>query len=287
VAVLAFIIALVAVVVVLVISPGAGLLFILAIAPSAFLLWHFYNADKYKHESKRLLGGTFLLGALSVIPAAIIESIFKEPSADAGVLAVFVYFLFCVGLIEELMKFLSVRIYPYRSKHFDEPMDGIVFGVAAALGFATIENLLFVSQSGVGNAVIRAIVSVPGHAFWGAIIGFYLGEAKVRGRSSLALNGLVFAVLLHGLFDTLTTVVPNAIIALVLVGALVWILYFKVVKREIAEAEAESPHGNHQERLTSPAERPITRQGFNFCPQCGVPAEPGAKFCINCGRPLT
>jgi RsiW-degrading membrane proteinase PrsW (M82 family) len=246
-AVLAYVIVLIAVMVILIVSPREGLLFILAIAPSSFLLWHFYNADKYKHESMRLIRGTFLLGAVSVIPAYFIEIAFTEPSPDAGFLAVFAYFVLCIGLVEELMKFLSVRIYAYRSKEFDEPMDGIVFGVAAALGFATVENILYVFSSGVFSsdiwvAAYRAVVSVPAHAFYGAIMGFYLGEAKMRGRPLLALEGLMFAALLHGLFDTLATVTSVPITALVTLPALVWIIYFKVVKKEIAEAEAESPY---------------------------------------------
>ena len=222
-------------------SGGANLLFVLAVSPSAFLLWYFYNADKYKRESIRLLGSTFLLGAFFSIVAAVVESTYLEPSSNAGIFAVFVYFLFGIGLVEEFAKFLSVRIFAYRSPHFDEPMDGIVFGVAAGLGFATIENLFYVFQNGVGAAILRAMVSVPAHAFWGAIMGFYLGEAKVRGRPWIALYGLGIAVLLHGLFDTFATILPN-VVGLIAILGLVWIVYFKVVKKEIAEAENESPY---------------------------------------------
>jgi RsiW-degrading membrane proteinase PrsW (M82 family) len=237
----AVILVLLAVVVLAVGSPGVGLLFVLAIAPGSFLLWHFYHADKYKRESMRLLGGTFLVGALFFLVAAMVESAYSEPSSSAGIVAVFAYYLFGIGLVEELAKFLTVRIFPYRSRHFDEPMDGIVFGVAAALGFATVENVLYVLQNGLGNGIIRAIVSVPGHAFWGAILGFYLGEAKVRGRPRLALYGLAIAVFLHGLFDTISTILPG-LVAIFAMLAVVWIVYFKVVKKEIAEAETESPY---------------------------------------------
>ena len=232
---------LLAVIVLAVGSGRAGLLFVVAVSPSAFLLWYFYNADKYKRESIRLLGGTFLLGGLFSIVAAMVESAYSEPSSSAGIFAVFVYFLFGIGLVEEFTKFLSVRIFAYRSSYFDEPMDGIVFGVAAGLGFATFENLFYVFQNGVGIGILRAMVSVPGHAFWGAIIGFYLGEAKVRDRPWLALYGLGIAMLLHGLFDTVATILPN-VVGLISMLAIVWIVYFKVVKKEIAEAEKESPY---------------------------------------------
>ena len=288
-ALLAFVIVVIIAIVVSAASPGPGLLLVLAIAPTCFLLWHFYHADKYKQESKRLLVGTFVLGAFSVVPAFFIEILFKSPSPEAGFVDVFIYFLLGVGLVEELMKFISVRIYAYRSKQFDEPMDGIVFGVAAALGFATVENILYVfqSSSGIVTAILRAIVSVPSHAFYGAIIGFYLGEAKIRRLPFLALQGLVFAALLHGLFDTIATVVPSGIIAIISLPALVWIIYFKVVKKEIAEAETESPYRTDAQ-LTTPDQGPGTTQRlWKFCPQCGVPVVEGNRFCVNCGRQLT
>jgi len=283
VAVISLIIVIITAIVVATSLPGIGLLFALAIAPTVFLLWYFYHADKYKHESTRLLGGTFLIGALSIIPAVVVESHYTQPTT--GLLDIFLYFLLGVGVTEELMKFLSVRLYPYRSKHFDEPMDGIVFGVAAALGFATIENILYVLKYGIETAVVRAIVSVPGHAFWGAIIGFYLAEAKVRRQPLLALEGLAFTIFLHGLFDTVATVVPSDIVSLALLGALTWTVYFKVVKKEVAEAEAESPYAPTR-NLSTAKEHPATSRAPKFCPQCGAHVEVGATFCVNCGRQL-
>ena len=284
-AVIAFIVVFIAAIVVLAASPGPGLLLTLAIAPAFFILWHFYHADKYKHESKRLLGGTFLLGAVFVIPAVFIEILFKRPSLSAGVLVVFYYFVLHVGLVEELMKFISVRIYSYRSKQFDEPMDGIVFGVAAALGFATVENILYVLNGGIWTAVFRAIVSVPVHAFCGAILGFYLGEAKIRDRPLLALYGLLFAALLHGLFDTLATVASSAAIVVISLPAFVWIVYVKVVKREIVEAEEESPYRNQSEDSASLKGQTTAFQGATkFCTQCGARVRQSGKFCANCAH---
>ena len=285
VAVLAFIIAVIAVIVLLTALSSASLLFVVAVAPSVFLLWYFYHADKYKHESKRLLGGTFLIGAMSTIPAMFIEGAYSEPSLSAGIFAVFVYFLLGVGLVEEFMKFLSVRVYAYRSKQFDEPMDGIVFGVAAALGFATVENILYVLLNGLETGVIRAIVSVPGHTFWGAIMGFYLGEAKARGRPRLAVYGLAIVVFLHGLYDTVNAILPGWV-ALVAMLAIVWIVYFKVVKKEIAEAEAESPY--ESKPSNPPPRQPTTTLGpTRVCPQCGNAVQAGTKFCVVCGQRVT
>jgi len=225
------------------VSPDAELLLVLAIAPSAFLIWFFYHSDKYKHESTKLLLVTFSLGALSIIPASVVEfELARVIPHGRDIVSTFIYFLLGVGLVEESAKFLSVRIYAFRSIHFDEPMDGIVLGVAAALGFATVENIGYVFQNGIETAIVRGFLSVPSHALWGAILGFYLGEAKIKHDSSLALRGLVIAVFLHALFDTITFIIPNGLVSLAILAVFVLLVYFQVVKKEIAEAENESPY---------------------------------------------
>ncbi|HUY41830.1 MAG TPA: PrsW family glutamic-type intramembrane protease [Candidatus Dormibacteraeota bacterium] len=210
-------------------------LFVLAVAPSFYLLWHFHHADKYKSEPIGLLLGTFTLGGVCAIIAAFVE---PGPPQNAGLGLTFLYFLFGVALIEEFAKFLVVRLLPYRSKQFDEAMDGVVFGIAAGLGFAAVENILYVFSYGGAVALFRAFVSVPGHAFYGAVMGYYVGEAKARKMPWLALRGLTLAILLHGVFDTLAQV--TGWLALLLLPAFVWFVYFAVVKKEIAQAQSES-----------------------------------------------
>jgi len=214
---------------------------VLAVAPSIFLLWFFYNSDRYKHESKKLLAVTFLLGAFMIIPALFFELSLKLLFPQGPTLLdIFIYFLLEVALIEESLKFFAVRVYAYNSKLFNEPMDGLILGVAAALGFATVESIFYVLSSGILTALVRAIVSVPSHALFGAIIGFYLGEAKYHKRPILALRGLAAAIVLHALFDTIATVVPS-VIGIVALVAFVLVLYYRVVKGEERRAESESP----------------------------------------------
>jgi RsiW-degrading membrane proteinase PrsW (M82 family) len=213
-------------------------LFVIAVAPAFYLLWYFHHADKYKTESLGLLAGTFLLGAVFAIVAAFIEP--TQPQG-AGVLVTFLYFLFGVALIEELLKFVAVRILAYRSKQFDEVMDGVIFGITAALGFAAIENVFYVLQYGPVAALFRAFVSVPGHAFYGAIMGYSLGEAKVRKAPLLVVRGLALAILLHAIFDTLTQF--TGLLGLIVLPAFVWFVYYTIVKKEIAKAQSESLYG--------------------------------------------
>ena len=116
------------------------------------------------------------------------------------------FFLFCtiicIGIVEESAKLMAMHK-AYRDNAFNEVMDGVVYGAAAAAGFATFENILYVMSSGYVTGVSRALLSVPGHVFFGAIIGFYLGLAKFRNenRFLIVLNGLIIAALFHGCYD--------------------------------------------------------------------------------------
>src|SRR5579864_403194 len=93
---------------------STSILLVLAVAPSIYLLWFFYNQDRYKHESKRLLAVTFLLGALMIFPAFVLEVPLKLlfPPGDSLV-GVFLYYLLEVALIEESLKLFAVRVYAY------------------------------------------------------------------------------------------------------------------------------------------------------------------------------
>ena len=173
-----------------------------ALAPIVFLAWFIYTRDRYEREPRRLIVKTFLLGAILVIPVVVAEllgSMFLPPSTDP--VALFLHFLLVVALVEESSKYLAVRASAYSSPEFNEPMDGLVYGAIAGLGFAAPENLMYVLSRGVGLGIIRAVLSVPGHALWGSIIGYYLARQKLAPARSLGLVGLSVAVILHTAFD--------------------------------------------------------------------------------------
>jgi RsiW-degrading membrane proteinase PrsW (M82 family) len=107
------------------------------------------------------------------------------------------------ALPEELFKFLVVWLYCSRHKAFDEPMDGLVYGATASLGFAALENLIYTTTTTSMWVVVgRAVTAVPLHACLGAIMGYYVARAKFgRGGFGGMLYGLFVAYVLHGLYD--------------------------------------------------------------------------------------
>ncbi|HUR66471.1 MAG TPA: GNAT family N-acetyltransferase [Chitinophagaceae bacterium] len=180
----------------------------LAIAPGLAICLFIFHRDAYNKEPKLTLISSFLLGAVSIIPAFYIErdlfSKFGNSLTDQALKA-----FFLVALTEELCKFLVLRLYSWRKKSFDEPFDGIVYAVIVSMGFATVENLLYViraSQVGMGYqvALLRMFLSVPAHATFGVLMGYHVGRAKFnpQRKSVLIILGLFWAVLFHGTYDT-------------------------------------------------------------------------------------
>ena len=178
----------------------------LAFAPGALLLLFFYLRDKYRKESWFPLTVSLLLGAIAIVPSASCSAMLQRWTGwrpDMPDLAgLFVGSLLIVGLVEESWKFLVVRLYAYRTRDFDEPYDGIMYSVVAALGFATLENVYYVLSRGVGTGLLRAVLAVPGHALYGVLMGYFIGAAKFSRSDSeaclLSLAGLGAAVLAAG-----------------------------------------------------------------------------------------
>lgn len=216
-------------------------LLVLAVAPGAALVLFFYLRDRYNREPVLPLLFTFLLGCAALVPAMLcswgLQLLSGWRSSTPNLLAAFLGALLVVGLVEELWKFLVVRLYSWYQREFNEPYDGIMYSIMAALGFATVENVLYVLRHGAGVGVLRALLAVPGHAFYGVLMGFFLGEARfARTRLSaafLALLGLGLAILAHGVYDFIVFALdqrPLLILALPLFAALSWVIFFKATR---------------------------------------------------------
>lgn len=180
----------------------------LALAPGIAIMWFIYSKDRYEKEPLRALIFSFLLGMLAILPAVLIELggtwLQDRLMTGNGWLYYIVKAFLVVALTEEASKFLMVKWYAWPRHFFNEPFDGIVYGVMVAMGFATLENIGYVMQHGWQTAILRMFLSVPAHATFGVLMGYYLGLAKFTHDShsrQLMIRGLLLSVLFHGLFD--------------------------------------------------------------------------------------
>lgn len=180
------------------------LLLALALAPGVAIMLFVYLKDKHEREPVGLLLRSFLFGVLSVfitlaisIPINAVVTIDKQNLTDQAIHAFLI-----VALIEEFSKFIFVRGVLYRNHNFNEPFDGIVYSVMVGMGFATFENILYVSDGGVEVAMLRMFTAVPAHAAFAVLMGYYLGKAKFEHKKGYyALHALGVATLFHGAYD--------------------------------------------------------------------------------------
>lgn len=215
---------------------------ILGLAPAIFWLWYFYLKDRYAPEPRAWIVRIFLLGMLSTIPIAIIEGLIGVAIPSEVFLAVVV-----APVVEEVGKFLVVYWFVFRRPVFDEPIDGIVYAVTAALGFAALENVvyLFAAYSEtlalpLELSVLRAVLSVPGHALMSSMWGYALGMSLVTPHpraTRLIGQGLLLAIALHAAFNLL--VGAGLVGATILVLALVPVMWL-IATRRIAQSLRES-----------------------------------------------
>ncbi|MBI2854882.1 MAG: PrsW family intramembrane metalloprotease [Chloroflexi bacterium] len=187
----------------------AALILVLAVAlaPGLFWLYIVYRRDKFHPEPRALVAGTFFLGMVVAVPVAAVEALLEPHPVGTSEplnLETAAYVAFVVaGITEEIGKFVVVRGTVYSSRYFDEPIDGIVYSSAAALGFASLENVLYVLRFGIEIMLIRGPVSSLGHAVFSAFWGYPLALRKVhKQRTSFGtIAGLLAAIVVHGLFD--------------------------------------------------------------------------------------
>jgi RsiW-degrading membrane proteinase PrsW (M82 family) len=182
------------------------LLLALAVAPGIAISLFIYSRDRFDREPKRYLIVAFILGMLATIPPLLIQMLAGDARSHSVLHSILGYALYAyviVALSEEASKFLVLRYYAYPKITFNEPFDGIVYGVMIGMGFATVENIEYVERFGFQTGLVRFFLAVPAHASFAVLMGYYVGMAKANAAQSVSLmvKGLFIPVLFHGSFD--------------------------------------------------------------------------------------
>jgi RsiW-degrading membrane proteinase PrsW (M82 family) len=222
--------------------------------------------DRARPEPAWLVVATFVLGGLSVVPAALVElglasaTPWLEPSVWTlgGQLWAFplalVAFTLITGAVEEACKWLGAWSLAWQRREFDEPVDGIVYGCASALGFAAVENIKYFALGRMSGVVIavRAFMTVPAHMFFGALWGYAMGQTLVSRRPRV---GLFFALaaLAHGTFDASLSIEGTQLAAawLVVGLALAFVVLLQRALRHGAVPHARATARERTENLDS------------------------------------
>ncbi len=214
-----------------------------ALAPVLICAFYIYFRDKYEKEPVRLLITGVLYGVLITVPIVHTENFVTLFVPNQGWMMESFWMSFMVAsLVEEGYKFAILFFLVWQNHNFNERFDGIVYGVFISLGFAGLENLLYVLNpmlGGLETGIARAIVSVPGHAIFGITMGYHFAMAKFenKGMFRRAVMAFVVPFLLHGVYDFI--LMTNTMITMPLFVAFVvylWILGSRNIRKHIEKS---------------------------------------------------
>jgi RsiW-degrading membrane proteinase PrsW (M82 family) len=183
--------------------------------PAAFWIGYFHYKDRFRPEPLRNLAASYLLGFVSGLLCYAFYAVLARAGVTADFQAVLVrttpmqffsYSVVFVGLVEEVFKFLPFLLAVRRFKAFDEPIDGIVYAAALAVGFAGFENLLYLPFLRGFTFLGRAVASPLTHTVFSSLWGYAVARAILLHKSVVfaSVVGIALAGLAHGLFNYLT-----------------------------------------------------------------------------------
>lgn len=196
--------------------------------PPILIFLYIYFSDRFR-EPKKLMFQVFLLGVLLIIPAGYLNQfVLKTFQNNDPVNNALLIGFFAGGFIEEILKFSILYYFVLKKNEFNEPMDGIVYGVLVSLGFATLENIeyVYLQSENLGFtslevAQLRAFTAVPLHGLVGIVMGFYFGLFAFTGQKKFQGYALIIPILFHGSYNFLISF--NFLYAF---GALIILLVF-------------------------------------------------------------
>jgi len=203
-----------------------------------------YNKDSIK-EPIGLLMKCFFGGFLTIIIDLIIVKLISPIGAgfNSAFGKSFFDAFFQAGFPEELSKLIILYWIVWKHKDFDQHFDGIIYAVFVSMGFAMIENLMYVYEGGLNVAFLRAVLAVPGHGFFGVAMGYYFSLAKFHTgakKTEFLAKCLLVPAILHGLYDFALMYAGNSAdnpILVILLMILFTIIVIAIWKRGLKKVE--------------------------------------------------
>ena len=207
---------------------------LITILPSLLIVAFFVKSDRFPEPTSQIIK-IFMFGVFWCIPAFLINTelsyIYANTEIDEALISSFL----TAAPVEEVLKFTVLYSLVYKMKDFNEPIDGIVYGVTVSLGFATLENIYYVyflsdyfdttSQS---LALLRSFSAIPAHGIFGATMGyFFMKYAFIKKENNLALC-MIVPILLHGAYNYFAY---NFFIIALLIVIISWILVLGAFSR--------------------------------------------------------
>lgn len=247
------------------------ILLIVAILPIYLIGLYVYKKDRDK-ESKKLLSKLFIFGIFSCFPAVLLELIissFFPLTQNISLLKMFIYVFISIALIEEICKWFMVYKFTYSNKEFNHAYDAIVYCVFVSLGFAILENILYVFTNGIVVGLVRAVSAIPGHTCDAIVMGEYLALSKiaeVNNNAKMAKKNLLLSIIMPALVHTIydyCLFTGQLVFLIIFLIILIWIYIYGINKI-----------------------KKISNIKNNFINDINSNSKIVGKYCSNCGNEL-
>ena len=209
-------------------------LLLVTILPSILIVLFFVKSDRFKEPTKEIIK-VFFLGILITIPAYFLNTYLSEiwysTNASEGLISSFL----TAAPVEEGLKLSVLYFFVYKMKDFNEPVDGIVYGVTVSLGFATLENIYYVylladyfETSSMTLAILRSFSAIPAHAVFGVFMGYFFMKYAFIKKGDNLIFAFLIPFVLHGCYNLFTS--SNFLISLILI-LISWIAALRMFAR--------------------------------------------------------
>ncbi len=209
-------------------------LLLITILPSILIVLFFVKSDRFKEPTKEIIK-VFFLGILITIPAYFLNTYLSEiwysTNASEGLISSFL----TAAPVEEGLKLSVLYFFVYKMKDFNEPVDGIVYGVTVSLGFATLENIYYVylladyfETTSMTLAILRSFSAIPAHAVFGVFMGYFFMKYAFIKKGDNLIFAFLIPFVLHGCYNLFTS--SNFIISLILI-IISWIIALRMFAR--------------------------------------------------------
>jgi protease PrsW len=243
-------------------DPVVAILVFVSVIPAFVLAIVIRHADSFRTIPARPLAVTFSLGLVFAIFARLVETAIQPVFQLVPIVGTLLFYYLVVAPAEETSKWFAVWTYGYRTDYLETAIDGAVFGAFAGLGFATVENLIYVvNELHVAQNLYHTSITVfvatsvetvarsfagPGHVVYAGFSGYYLGLAKLDpdDRGPIIVKGLLIAWLIHATYDSLVAVVPKNLLVSVPFMVLYIGFFFALLYRKLRRCRSE--YRNHR-----------------------------------------
>ena len=207
---------------------------LITILPSLLIVLFFVKSDRFPEPTSQIIK-IFMYGVFLCIPAFYINTALDEIYSNTNISEALIRSFLSAAPVEEVLKFTVLYSLVYKMKDFNEPIDGIVYGVSVSLGFATLENIYYVyvlsdyfGTTSQGLAILRSFSAIPAHGIFGATMGyFFMKYTFIKKENNLALC-MIVPILLHGAYNYFAS---SIFIISLLIVIISWIVLLKNFSR--------------------------------------------------------